>query len=63
MVRECDLTPSGPLDQANLLYSDEDAIAVPDVFKCPITKSLMKDPVLGPDGYTYDREAITNLYR
>lgn len=28
---------------------------VPDEFKCPISKSIMKDPVLAADGFTYDR--------
>ena len=27
-------------------------------FLCPITKELMVDPVLAPDGHTYDRKAI-----
>jgi Mg-chelatase subunit ChlD len=34
---------------------------VPLEFKCPITNEIMKDPVLMPDGYTYERSAITNL--
>lgn len=28
-------------------------------YQCPITLSTMKDPVLAPDGYSYEREAIT----
>eukprot|EP00762_Andalucia_godoyi_P005803 ANDGO_06983.mRNA.1 Protein spotted leaf 11 len=31
---------------------------IPDEFLCPITKSVMKDPVIGPDGQTYERPAI-----
>ena len=31
---------------------------VPKEFLCPITLSLMKDPVIMPDGQTYEREAI-----
>jgi len=31
---------------------------VPDVFLCPITKAIMRDPVLLSDGYTYEHEAI-----
>jgi hypothetical protein len=32
----------------------------PQHFLCPITQELMHDPVIGPDGHTYEREAITN---
>ena len=32
---------------------------VPKEFLCPITLSIMKDPVIMPDGQTYEREAIT----
>lgn len=28
-------------------------------FECPITLSLMENPVIGPDGYTYEERAIT----
>jgi hypothetical protein len=31
---------------------------VPDEFLCPITRSVMIDPVVTMDGHTYDREAI-----
>lgn len=26
--------------------------------ECPITHEIMQDPVIGSDGYTYEREAI-----
>ena len=29
-----------------------------DTFCCPITGEIMKDPVIGKDGYTYEKEAI-----
>ncbi|CAN0290841.1 unnamed protein product, partial [Discosporangium mesarthrocarpum] len=29
-----------------------------DEFLCPITRELMRDPVIAADGHTYDREAI-----
>ena len=32
----------------------------PHEFYCPITKELMKDPVIFTDGHTYEREAIMN---
>lgn len=31
---------------------------VPYEFECPITRDIMKDPVVGSDGHTYDRAAI-----
>ncbi|XP_030643169.1 WD repeat, SAM and U-box domain-containing protein 1 [Chanos chanos] len=31
---------------------------VPDEFVCPITREVMKDPVMAADGYSYEREAI-----
>jgi hypothetical protein len=31
----------------------------PDVFYCPITKELFDDPVVSPDGDSYERHAIT----
>lgn len=29
-----------------------------DAFSCPISNSLMKDPVIAPDGYSYERSRI-----
>jgi len=34
-------------------------MAVPEEFLCPITTVLMTDPVLGTDGHSYERTAIT----
>jgi hypothetical protein len=31
---------------------------VPSFFFCPLTRSIMRDPVITPDGYTYERRAI-----
>ena len=33
--------------------------AAQDVFLCPITHELMRDPVVALDGHTYERDAIT----
>lgn len=33
---------------------------VPDEYLCPITREIMKDPVICSDGYTYERAAITS---
>jgi hypothetical protein len=30
----------------------------PEVFVCPVSFVLMRDPVLAPDGHTYQREAL-----
>ncbi|XP_013413414.1 WD repeat, SAM and U-box domain-containing protein 1 isoform X3 [Lingula anatina] len=32
---------------------------VPDEYLCPITREVMKEPVMASDGYTYERSAIT----
>ena len=32
--------------------------AIIDTITCPITQCVMKDPVQGNDGHTYEREAI-----
>lgn len=37
--------------------------SVPDEYLCPITQSVMVDPVLGSDGRTYERSAITEWLR
>jgi hypothetical protein len=34
-------------------------MAIPEEFLCPITTALMTDPVLGSDGHSYERSAIT----
>lgn len=31
---------------------------IPDEYLCPITRELMRDPVIAADGYSYEREAI-----
>lgn len=31
---------------------------IPNEWFCPITSEIMKDPVIGPDGHTYERTAI-----
>jgi len=36
---------------------------IPDEFLCPITTSIMTDPVIGYDGHTYERSAITEWLR
>lgn len=31
---------------------------IPDEFKCPISRMIMKDPVIAGDGHTYEREQM-----
>ncbi|XP_039983704.1 WD repeat, SAM and U-box domain-containing protein 1 isoform X1 [Xiphias gladius] len=40
------------------LKSDSMCSGIPDEFLCPITRELMKEPVIAADGYSYEREAI-----
>ena len=35
-----------------------EASEYPDSWNCPISMTLMRDPVIGPDGVTYERRAI-----
>ncbi|KAK7938512.1 hypothetical protein WMY93_001838 [Mugilogobius chulae] len=35
----------------------------PDEFLCPITRELMRDPVIAADGYSYERESIESWIR
>ena len=34
-------------------------VSIPSEFMCPISMDLMADPVIGTDGHTYERTAIT----
>ena len=36
---------------------------IPDEFKCPISKSIMEDPVIAADGFTYDRNFMETHLR
>ncbi|KAM9765174.1 WD repeat, SAM and U-box domain-containing protein 1 isoform 2-T6 [Menidia menidia] len=40
------------------LKNDSLCAGIPDEFLCPITRELMRDPVIAADGYSYEREAI-----
>ncbi|XP_055363502.1 WD repeat, SAM and U-box domain-containing protein 1 isoform X2 [Betta splendens] len=40
------------------LKSESVCSGIPDEFLCPITRELMKEPVIAADGYSYEREAI-----
>eukprot|EP00727_Mastigamoeba_balamuthi_P011521 m51a1_g6992 hypothetical protein (416) ;mRNA; r:171732-172979 len=58
-----DGTPGGAQQAAAAAPPLEGAAAaleqrVPPMFKCPITLGLMRDPVVAPDGFFYERAAI-----
>merc|ERR1712224_1133137 len=40
----------------------EDSSDPPDQFLCPISRSLMKDPVVACDGHTYERASIEEWF-
>ncbi|KAF7235241.1 WD repeat, SAM and U-box domain-containing protein 1 [Varanus komodoensis] len=35
-------------------------VGIPDEFLCPITRELMKEPVIAADGYSYEKQAMEN---
>ncbi|KAK9059975.1 hypothetical protein SSX86_020679 [Deinandra increscens subsp. villosa] len=37
---------------------DHDQVTIPELFRCPISLELMKDPVILSTGITYDRESV-----
>ena len=43
----------------SVVYDDGHARETEIDFLCPITKSIMEDPVVAGDGHTYEREAIS----
>jgi hypothetical protein len=47
--------------QESLVLSDPSSI--PDAFICPITMSIMREPVVAQDGHTYEKSAIVRWLR
>lgn len=49
-------------DRARLFNVPRNVVneTAPAAFCCPITAEIMRDPVITPDGITYEREAISN---
>uniref|UniRef100_A0A672I7W9 WD repeat, SAM and U-box domain-containing protein 1 n=1 Tax=Salarias fasciatus TaxID=181472 RepID=A0A672I7W9_SALFA len=45
------------------LKAEQDGPEAPDEFLCPITRELMKDPVIAADGYSYERQSIESWIR
>ncbi|KAM9850689.1 WD repeat, SAM and U-box domain-containing protein 1-like [Aulostomus maculatus] len=51
------------LRKIEALKAEQSGAVWPDEFLCPITRELMKDPVIAADGYSYEREPIENWIR
>jgi hypothetical protein len=43
---------------SDTINREHDIISENSTFECPITQEIMKDPVITPDGITYERAAI-----
>ena len=39
-----------------------ESISIPDEYLCPISQSLMHDPVITMDGYTFDSQSIREWF-
>ncbi|XP_038576354.1 WD repeat, SAM and U-box domain-containing protein 1-like isoform X2 [Micropterus salmoides] len=51
------------LRKIEALKAEQSRSEAPDEFLCPITRELMKDPVIAADGYSYERESIESWIR
>lgn len=51
------------LRKIKALKAEQNGSDAPDEFLCPITRELMKDPVIAADGYSYERESIESWIR
>ncbi|XP_058472348.1 WD repeat, SAM and U-box domain-containing protein 1-like [Solea solea] len=51
------------LRKIQALKAEQSDSEAPDEFLCPITRELMKDPVIAADGYSYERESIESWIR
>ncbi|XP_072253228.1 WD repeat, SAM and U-box domain-containing protein 1-like isoform X2 [Leuresthes tenuis] len=51
------------LRKIEALKAAQSGAEAPDEFLCPVTRELMKDPVIAADGYSYEREAIESWIR
>lgn len=38
-----------------------DHLAPPDAFHCPVTREVMRDPVVASDGHSYERDTLVSL--
>lgn len=51
------------LRKVESLKASQSGSEAPDEFLCPISRELMKDPVIAADGYSYERESIESWIR
>uniref|UniRef100_A0A3Q3EJZ0 WD repeat, SAM and U-box domain-containing protein 1 n=1 Tax=Labrus bergylta TaxID=56723 RepID=A0A3Q3EJZ0_9LABR len=51
------------LRKIEALKAEQSGSEAPDEFLCPITRELMRDPVIASDGYSYERESIESWVR
>ncbi|XP_028991610.1 WD repeat, SAM and U-box domain-containing protein 1-like isoform X2 [Betta splendens] len=51
------------LRRIEALKAEQSGSESPDEFLCPISRELMKDPVIAADGYSYERESIESWIR
>ncbi|XP_040003793.1 WD repeat, SAM and U-box domain-containing protein 1-like [Xiphias gladius] len=51
------------LRKIEALKAEQSGSEAPDEFLCPITRELLKDPVIAADGYSYERESIESWIR
>uniref|UniRef100_UPI0037E87B67 WD repeat, SAM and U-box domain-containing protein 1-like n=1 Tax=Semicossyphus pulcher TaxID=241346 RepID=UPI0037E87B67 len=51
------------LRKIEALKAEQSGSDAPDEFLCPITRELMKDPVIAADGYSYERDSIESWIR
>ncbi|XP_061579586.1 WD repeat, SAM and U-box domain-containing protein 1-like [Cololabis saira] len=51
------------LRKIGALKGEQSSSEAPDEFMCPITRELMRDPVIAADGYSYERDAIEGWVR
>ncbi|XP_015258023.1 PREDICTED: WD repeat, SAM and U-box domain-containing protein 1-like [Cyprinodon variegatus] len=51
------------LRKIEALKLEQSGSEAPDEFLCPISRELMKDPVIAADGYSYERESIESWIR
>ncbi|KAM7380596.1 hypothetical protein PAMP_003879 [Pampus punctatissimus] len=51
------------LRKIEALKAEQSGSEAPDEFLCPITRELMKEPVIASDGYSYEQESIQRWIR
>jgi len=45
------------------LPRSSELVGIPDLFICPITKDIMKNPVMAADGFSYEKSAIEAWFK